>query len=363
MLIYIDTNIFFGQWLLDSANFSYFFNFIENEGHTLLLSEVVIDETDQLRKREWESAKSSLMKNIKSLDILCGEKLELSTKKEWDHYSLKSLIVDKLEPSNIHFVSYDNVPQKELVNRAILQKRPFREKEKGYRDSVIWLSLLNHLSINNVTEDVAFISANVNDFLNIEKKEFHNDLLDDISEKEIKYKIVPFVSLSSFIDTTFSVERHMVADNEIDKVMDDIEERTIDVINAWTTEELKQHLTHQYPNIASLLTIEDHLFEIDEGLEDSEILNVQHIVDRTVFIDCEYDFRICSITITLSKKEFDLLESELPVNNLTEVNSELVSFEFYDRLYFEVGLQYNSREREIEKLSINRLSFKNGYRA
>ncbi len=57
MLIFIDTNIFFRNWKLKNADFSFLFNFITNENGVLLLSELVVSEIESIRNRELEASK------------------------------------------------------------------------------------------------------------------------------------------------------------------------------------------------------------------------------------------------------------------------------------------------------------------
>ena len=67
MQIFIDTNIFYNDWFIQNSNFKYLFNYINNDGHTLLLSKLVIQESENIRNREINEALSEINKNIKKL--------------------------------------------------------------------------------------------------------------------------------------------------------------------------------------------------------------------------------------------------------------------------------------------------------
>jgi galactose mutarotase-like enzyme len=57
-----------------------------------------------------------------------------------------------------------------VVKRAIKLVKPFTGQEKGYRDTLIWLSFLSYLKDNDIEGDVAFITNNKHDFFEVKEK-------------------------------------------------------------------------------------------------------------------------------------------------------------------------------------------------
>ncbi len=52
MKISINTKVFFNNWLMHSANFKYLFHFLNNDEHSLIISEMVIQGVENIRERE-----------------------------------------------------------------------------------------------------------------------------------------------------------------------------------------------------------------------------------------------------------------------------------------------------------------------
>lgn len=358
MVIYIDTNIFFKHWQLTNADFIYLFNYIENESETLLMSELVVSETESNRFREVEAAKALIQKNAKLLDQICVYPVKVDLSATERPYSFIEVLESKLEADYIEYLGYNDISQDEVVKRALEKKRPFRENEKGYRDTLIWLSFLKYLSENQNHEDAAFISANVKDFQNSKKTDFHEDLINDIECLSLKCKIKCYHSLASFIEDNFKKEEHLVTYNELDKVEDIIEEYTIDFLNNWSTEELKKSVITKWPALANLLSIEEHEFVMDEGVEDGNIVHSEHIAGRLAYLRCIYNLRRCSLRITISKEEYDLVKSSIPYHNTEEINGDFILIEVYARIYFNASFNYDLREKQIEGFTIQDVNYK-----
>jgi len=360
MLIFIDTNIFFHHWQLRNADFTYLFNFIENDEGKLLISDLVVSEVESNRSREFQSAASSVNKTIRQLNGWCAHHVNADGIDANMSYDFRSVLENKIDTDYIDYINYEHLSQLEVVSRAIAGKRPFRENEKGYRDTLIWLSFLQYLR-NNATdekEQVAFITKNIQDFQNGGRNNFHEDLLADIKSYGIKREIKFYNSLFSFISSNFKKEDHALSHNELDKIEDAIEEWTLDAVSAWTTEEFKKHTSSQWPVISTLLSIEEHEFIIAEGIEDAEVINYEHSVGKLYYLSCHYNFRRAIVKFTLSKAEFEQKKSLFDYYNWEELNAEFVSVELYARIYFSSSLIYEPTERSINSLTIQETGYR-----
>jgi hypothetical protein len=70
---------------------------------------------------------------------------------------------------------YPTVSHQDVVARALTRRRPFRESGKGYRDSLLWYTILECLQTDRMP--VALVSANSADFGELE---LHTDLSHDL---------------------------------------------------------------------------------------------------------------------------------------------------------------------------------------
>lgn len=197
MHVYLDANIFHGHWRLDATNFRVLARYLNNEGHTLFLSRLVIAEVENLHRRGLDAAYQQMQKGAKEFARLTGSDPALPDRASLSHYDLLALA--KAEFDQLEVVDYDKVPQSVVTSRALAPRRPFRENDKGYRDTLIWLSLLDHLRARDPGSDVALITHNTADFL-AASGQLHEELLEDLKAYALPCAIVPYASLAAFID-------------------------------------------------------------------------------------------------------------------------------------------------------------------
>ena len=129
---------------MKNASFKYLFHFLNNESHELILSKLVIEETENIRSREIAEYISEVEKNLKKAQKLNLKKIPLSIENiDFSDYDLLSLIKERVE--HVDELDYEDITHSEVVSRVFLNKKPFIEGEKGYRDTLIWLSFIKYL--------------------------------------------------------------------------------------------------------------------------------------------------------------------------------------------------------------------------
>lgn len=65
MKILIDTNIFYNSYYIKSANLRLILNYINNEGHVLLLSDIVLKEVEKHFQNKYKEAEKNLESALK----------------------------------------------------------------------------------------------------------------------------------------------------------------------------------------------------------------------------------------------------------------------------------------------------------
>ena len=70
MKVFLDTNVFYNDWFMNSANFKYLFHFLNNEGHELILSKLVVQEVENIRRRDVEICLAEIKKQIRKVQKL-----------------------------------------------------------------------------------------------------------------------------------------------------------------------------------------------------------------------------------------------------------------------------------------------------
>ena len=72
---------------------------------------------------------------------------------------------------------YPSISHKDLAKRALGKRRPFREHDAGYRDSLLWSAILERLTKDK--QPMAFVTNNTRDF---GKRKVHEHLTEDLRQ-------------------------------------------------------------------------------------------------------------------------------------------------------------------------------------
>lgn len=92
---------------------------------------------------------------------------------------------------------YTKIKHKWLVSRAFGPRRPFRDDDRGYRDALIWHSVLHDIA--STEHQTYFVSANTKDFGDSEGK-LHGDLVADLKEAGLNGRVTYMHDLHAFVD-------------------------------------------------------------------------------------------------------------------------------------------------------------------
>lgn len=219
MLIYLDTNILYNNFRMDGT----YFNLINHIG-TIVFSEVVIDEIKNKYREKLVEQWQKTQKELKQLSEITGKKVsmpQINVEEECRIYSdfLEFFII---ESGMTVAEEYPDIPHKDVVARALRRKKPFKEDgSTGYRDYLVWRSLLNIVKLFN-NEDVHFITTNIHDFSDPDdKKKLHMDLVEEMDELRIdKGRLHYWTSLKSFVEQI--VKPLLEEQEENQKIIDSI---------------------------------------------------------------------------------------------------------------------------------------------
>lgn len=96
------------------------------------------------------------------------------------------------EESRGGVLAHPAISHRALVDRVLAKRRPFRESEKGYRDVLIWYTVLEEAEKN----DVILLTANTSDFGEKagESIQLARDLVEDLVEKGLEPTTVELVT-------------------------------------------------------------------------------------------------------------------------------------------------------------------------
>lgn len=357
MKIYLDTNIFYKNWFLESAHFKYLFNFINNDAHDLIISKLVIEEIENIRNREITLAISHIDNKLEYINKRLSKSLNLDIHNIVNEsYSMELLLKNSVEWLEI--IDYSNVPQEEVVKRALNNIKPFEEEEKGYRDTLIWLSLLDYIQRKDIKDDIIFISSNKNDFYNKNKKEtvFHDDLIRDLEKKNIKNNLIAYDSLYSFIKDTIDTDLHSFdhINKDFETFLEEEGEKYLKTYN-FRGETVTTKMVQFSLNFSQIFDVEVDMFE---GLEDPELVGIKKLDENSIYINYKYNLRRVTLILEVLKEEYLKNKAEIDAYFYDkEFDNDLVKISTVIRPYFEVSFIYNPKTDTPSNYSVDYLYF------
>lgn len=355
MLIYLDTNIFYKNWFFESPHFKYLFHFINNEGHSLLISRLVIQEVENIRNREVKSSLEEIQKSIQNLNKRLIRNVdfddEIVNNQEYDFEKLLNNHVDYFD-----VLEYRSVQQEEVVQKALYHLKPFQEDEKGYRDTLIWLSLLEFVKQKDIKEEVIFISSNKNDFFDQNQKHicFHPDLLKDIEVRNITTSIVPYETLFSFVKNTIDEALHSFdhSNPDFEEFLEEEGERYLETFDY--RGEIFNFRPYSFTiKFSQILSVEVDMFE---GLEDPEVLAVKKMSKDSIYVNFKYNLRRVTLTLEIFKDEYLKYNDDIDVYFYdSQFHEDTVSITTVIRPYFDVSFIYNPLTEVADNYSVDYL--------
>ena len=220
MDIILDTNIFRTDFMLKSSTFKTFIDYLRKTRSTLIIPQIVMEELMILYDREIYKRKKELDQALNSYNKISINAFYFLSEDETSslilYSSYKKYFFKQFEYTYIDEVEYKDAYFKEVINRAIKRIKPCSSKGEEFRDSILWLTILDCIKSNRY-DDCVFISNNVNDFADDSGKCLHASLLKELKEKCIKLDF--FSSLQDF-NKTWAVKIDFITSDWLTKNID-----------------------------------------------------------------------------------------------------------------------------------------------
>lgn len=177
-------HILFDSSVIRAANFgnSPLFRFILSTaplvGHHLYVSELTIEEVGGIFQRELVAGITKVDNILQDISRQLSRTID-SPLAELDPESEANAFTEALRAqlsSSCTMLDYPSITHSDLVRRAVLRRRPFNEKGSGFRDALLWESLLSLLDSVN---DRVLLLATDKDFVGKDDR-LHTDLMADL---------------------------------------------------------------------------------------------------------------------------------------------------------------------------------------
>lgn len=384
MKILIDSNQFIADFLLTSAPFRYLAHFLNNEGHTLLLSRLVLEEVENKYSTETQKAITDASKSNQRLELLgLSQGLAKSFNLELPPLNLEQRIREQID--SIQILEYENVPHAEVVKRALNRRKPFdADGAAGYRDCLLWLSLICQLAsdTSNGDEEVIFISNNWKDFYqaapvkevasdepgkesfstssknkkpaSLLKVKLHDDLVADLTS--LQQSILPFYTIAAFVDTKVDKAKHVISYDKCYELFEDyLEEQGLEVLRQPGSEIIALVMQSIFPiSTASALTILDSRAEIYDGLEDLHVYLAEE-VENEIYVSCGFDLLQVDVSLTVPRTQFDAhraeIEGSVHVLEVRELEDK-VEIRIFVHVYYQASFDFDPKTQNCSGFSL-----------
>lgn len=177
---------------------------------------------------------TEIIKNINNINLTLTdlsthiEQPEINIEKEVESYLL--FIQERLRISPLKIIPYNNDYLPIISNRAISRIKPAGEKGQGFRDTLIWLTMIDYCK-KSLEKQLIFISINTDDFASPDKSSLHHALTEECDKAKIKINY--FKSIKDFIEN-HSVKIDFITHDWIAENLDyqEVEYTVLDYLNS-----------------------------------------------------------------------------------------------------------------------------------
>ena len=199
---------------------------------TVVIPEIVLEELLGLYKRELITRVSSAHKSIGELNQIIQDQLdwEVSVEIDKELEKYRNHLLEKFNSYYLDRLPYKNSYLQEIVQRSIQRIKPISAKGEEFRDSILWLSIIDYLKVNS-RDEVVFISNNVKDFGNSDGTNLHQDLLEELNRNKVKLQY--HRSLKDFLQD-FAISVDFISKSWLKEKIDwdKLNENAIDAVNS-----------------------------------------------------------------------------------------------------------------------------------
>jgi len=176
-LIIIDTNLFMRDFSQEGYQFQGLYNFLEMTNSKLLIPDVVEREVFKNFAKNVNKAFENVIdinkKYPKSIEITKPpEKIIGDFKNMWHRRNERN--------GRIEVLGYDGIELEHILIRSLAEKPPFGLKSKGFRDGIIWHTVLQVIK-ENPSSKVSFLTDNSTDF---GKESLLPELVEELGERK-----------------------------------------------------------------------------------------------------------------------------------------------------------------------------------
>ncbi len=346
MNVVLDTNILREDLPMKSTKFNILFDYIKKTNSKVIMPKIVYQEIAAVYKREiidrlqeFRKAKGALKGVLVDASI---QDFKIVIANEVKKYL--AFLKKKLGISDNDIIPYEDDYLKEVVERAIRRTKPFSERGEGFRDALLWLTILD---IARTTDQkiLIFISSNVKHFAS--KGCLHYTLFKEAEDEGLTIKY--YNSISHFIKDHASKIDYITYEWLVSAIdLDIIDKEVIDTLKSkgehqlleWAKLEDKKTTGYVNP-ISSFMDIDEfYVYEMMNGS-----LYVEALYNGEVEVEFEVEEEI-EEKILDYEYDYDVIEHDFELQPVFRSRSktETTTKCFYPEIRVTIGITIEDRE-------------------
>lgn len=223
MYVILDTSVVIKDYYFKTPKFEALWDYLGKTPHDLLLPRIVIDELKKNHSEEVGNTSATLEKTRDGANQVLNIALELPNidqQEEEDKYDKFLLNLEALSRIKVLPLKDEYLPR--IAKRAVHRIAPFKkgEKDDGFKDAIIWETVIDSLSQKEYEGGVAFITKNVRQFSSVDnaKKDVLNEELAEEVAK-LPNRMEYFTSLEAFMEK-YARNLEIVSIRNLQKALD-----------------------------------------------------------------------------------------------------------------------------------------------
>jgi hypothetical protein len=327
-----------GAWWLDSAEWRVLLYRARAGAVRLIVPEVVVREVVGRYKaalRRDATAAASARKKLQRLthDVPAQDTVAVDLEAKTAEY--ETFLRGTLERNGALVLPLPEIDVSDLVDRAVQRRRPFDENGSGFRDCLLWETVVNELRDSTHT-DLTLVSRDGKAFQESKGSSLlHPDLYRELTSRDILGRVTLVDSLAEYFSTLENGNATLTA-----QIISDLESHEEQLIERAEEQLVLAELSSaSLPLVTvSVVEVSDTTITFDSATEPApgeKLVLISLTVESNLILDIPeissvHDVRVGSVvvpghaTYNLETQEFEDLEVDLPgIDDIPELRDEL----------------------------------------
>lgn len=351
MNIVLDTNMFCANYLMDGTTFRVFFDGLERIGGQLFVPEVVFAEVINKYAEQLKETRRDIEKGYERLRQFRRPVPPLLVTEAYVEQAIRDyrdFLRSRLEEAAATFPPYPAVTHQDVVERELRRQKPFSDRGAGYRDFLIWRSIIDVVKRHG---PVSFITHNQADFgVGKDISALHTDLSDDLVAQGLPRNAVElFRGLDEFVQAKIKPELEFldvlreIAEGTYEglDIPSELDQRLYDVLagTEFSGESLDLH-----GDTATVNSI--------QGIEDTKVVDVRRLPSGELLIEVEADVK-CEFDDFIYRPDLYMLdEDEMPYVADWDWNEHYVRATGEAVLHLYVHMTFDREAHKVTSLDV-----------